>query len=112
MLAKRWAEVLACKHQAYAWCARCLRTYLRADLGSCFDQALHNACIGVEQVIAGHSRLSWNPCWDDDKISAFESGLEALFAIECLDLHQTAAISHIFLNKISVAFWSEAFEHQ
>jgi hypothetical protein len=40
----------------------CIRTKLSAS----FDKGLDYGCIGIEQVVASHSRLAGNASWDDN----------------------------------------------
>ena len=49
-----------------------LQTHLGGDLGSSLNKTLDDACVGVEEVIAGHARFSGHACWNDDEVSALK----------------------------------------
>jgi hypothetical protein len=47
-------------------------------LGSSLGQIADNGCVGVEQVIAGHSRLPGNTGGDEDNLSTRKRSLQVL----------------------------------
>mmetsp|Transcript_15307 Transcript_15307/g.33140 ORF Transcript_15307/g.33140 Transcript_15307/m.33140 type:complete len:218 (-) Transcript_15307:241-894(-) len=46
---------------------------LRGILAHSLNQGLHDASVGVEQVISGHPRLAWDTSGNDDEVSALEA---------------------------------------
>ena len=70
----------------------------RAVFSASFNQALDNASIDLEEIIASHSRFTWDTCWDDDDVTALQCLSELVVTCIACDLGIGVNVADVSCN--------------
>ena len=66
-----------------------------AVFGTCFGQSLHNGCIGVEQIVTGHSWFSGNTGWDENQVHTGKGLIQTVCTLEAMHLGATVDVTEV-----------------
>ena len=66
-----------------------------AELGDALGQGLHDASVGVEEIVTSHAGLARHASWDDDQVAAGEGIAELLLTDETTHLRSSLDVAQV-----------------